>query len=178
MGLSKAAQRRVKDFSGYDLASLECFVENYNREGLVYGDDFAALLRARETKLGERGEPNLYASLRLLQERARAQCFVSYGDLAHASGMAWTNTLRARMSGPKSHLDRLLDLCRSQRLPLLTAICVNKQNFETGLLKPYALSGFVACAKRLGYEVRDELAFLRQHQDECFRWGREQVSDI
>lgn len=163
-----------RNFEQFDLKQLEQLVENYNRRGEVHGADFAALLREREAKRADLQEPDLYKSLELLKARAREGRFVSYGELAGASGLTWTHTLRARMSGPKSHLDRLLDLCNSQRLPLLTAICVNKGNLATGDLEEFALAGFVAGAKRLHRQVGEEQAFLRQCQEECFSWGRAQ----
>lgn len=166
----------MRDFSGYELPNLNVLISNYIRAGQVHTEEFAQLIRVREEKWMKKGEPDIYKSLTLLKERAKAHTYASYGDLAAASGLAWSHTMRARMSNSKGHLDRLLDLCRHERLPLLTAICVNKQNLSKGLLEPPALAGFVAGAKRLGYQVDDEAAFLKTCQDDCFRWGREQQS--
>ncbi len=163
----------MRNFSAFNLAQLEQLVVNYNRGGAVHGEDYAALLREREVKSSSSRKLDIYSSLALLKSKARAQSFVSYGEIAMASGLRWSNELRARMSGPKGHLDRLLDLCRHERLPMLTALCVNKQNTETGLLEDAVLAGFVAGARRLGLVAGDEAAFLRDCQAECFRWGRE-----
>ena len=111
-------------------------------------------------------------SLDLLKRAAREHRFVSYGDLATASGLTWSYTIRARMSRSKGHLDCLLDICHGQGLPLLTALCVNKKNLETGELSEFSLSGFADGARRLGYTIQDEKTFFKRCQRESFEWGR------
>ncbi len=166
----------MRNFSAFNLAQLEQLVVNYNRGGAVHGEDYAALLREREAKSPSSRKLDIYRSLELLKSRARTRSFASYGELAAASDVRWTNELRTRMSGPKGHLDRLLDLCRHERLPMLTTLCVDKQNVATGLLTEAALAGFVAAARRLGTVVGDEATFLRERQEECFRWGDENAA--
>ena len=76
------------------------------------------------------------------------------------------------MNGNRGHLDILLEICHARSIPLLTAICVNQAGLETGDLGDDALRGFVSGAKRLGYSVTDEKAFLRDRQRECFEWAK------
>ena len=165
----------MRDFLVYDLKQVEQLIANYNAKNMVRTPEYAALIRARENKLQSDRMLDLFKSMDLLKRKAFSQEFVSYGDLAEASGLEWTNTLRARMSGPKGHLDRLLDLCRHEDLPLLTSLCVNKQNLGTGVLDSFSLAGFVAGAKRVGRHVDDEKTFLRECQRESFAWGRLQA---
>ena len=47
-GTDHVASKLPRDFSRHDPKEPEQLVENYHRQGDVYGDDFAALLRARE----------------------------------------------------------------------------------------------------------------------------------
>ena len=164
----------VKDFASYDLRQIEQLISNYRAKGAVHVEDFAALLQARDEKLQMASGLNLHRSLERLKQAALAGGFISYGELAAASGLAWTHTLRARMSGPKGHLDQLLDHCDNQQLPLLPSLCVNKQNLTTGALDHPSLKGFAAGARRIGLDVVDEEVFLRQCQEACFDWGRRQ----
>jgi len=69
------------------------------------------------------------------------------------------------------HLDRLLEYCHRNGVPLLASIVVNKQNLETGDLEGDSLKGFVAGAQKLGIPVTDEKMFLRQQQELVFEWA-------
>jgi 5-methylcytosine-specific restriction protein B len=75
------------------------------------------------------------------------------------------------MNGPHGHLQRLLEICCTRRMPLLTSLCVNKQGIATGELSEDALDGFVNGAKLLGHEITDRKGFLIKCQHECFEWG-------
>lgn len=110
-------------------------------------------------------------SLELLRRAAIEQRCITYGDLAKASGLPW-NLARHQMNGPNGHLDRLLDICHVNGLPMLPAICVNKNGVETGELEPTALKGFADGARRLGLSVVDERAFHAAQRDNCWDWGK------
>ena len=105
-------------------------------------------------------------------DAARKGRFTTYGDLAAASNLEWSQA-RHRMNGVGGHLDRLLDVCHARGLPLLTAICVNKSAVSTGQLEPHSLEGFANGARRLGYIVADPAAFLMETQARCFEWGKQ-----
>lgn len=127
-------------------------------------------VRRAQTKPGLKPE----RSLEHLKRTAIRQTCTSYGDLAKASDLEWSQARRL-MSGSNGHLDRLLDLCHARGLPLLPAICVNKEGVADGELKEDALAGFVAGARRLGFFVTDARAFHHKCRDECWQWGREQA---
>jgi len=124
--------------------------------------------RARRSQASQR--LNLDRTLEHLKEAAVDQKCTSYGNVAKASGVAWTQA-RRQMDGANGHLNRVADLCHARGLPFLTALCVNQDDILTGELKGEALGGFVACARRLGFLVTDEEAFHREQRDACWRWG-------
>ncbi|MFZ1104525.1 MAG: hypothetical protein WAN86_17030, partial [Hyphomicrobiaceae bacterium] len=55
--------------------------------------------------------------------------------------------------------------------PMLSSIVVNKDNVETGSMEPKTLKGFIGAARALGYTVLDEQTFLKEQQQEVFRWA-------
>lgn len=131
--------------------------------------------RARRAQLTQK--LNLEKSLDLLKDAARRGICITYGDLASASGIEWSQA-RHQMNGPRGHLDRLLDLCHARGLPLLTAICVNQAGVSAGELGNDALVGFTTCARRLGLVVTDDRAFHHRCRDKCWEWGREQAGAV
>jgi len=146
-------------------AEIDSWTANHERRGVTDTPLYRELLEERA-----RRRPNVLNIEKLLNHlmaRAREGRFTTYGDLATASTVPW-NVARHAMNGTSGHLDRLLDVCHARNLPLLTAICVNQHGVATGELAPASLTGFVKGARRLGYVVTDELAFLRQCQRECF----------
>jgi hypothetical protein len=124
--------------------------------------------RARRSQASQR--LNLDRTLEHLKDAAFRQVCTTYGNVAKASGVAWTQA-RRQMDGANGHLNRVADLCHARGLPFLTALCVNQNDVEAGELKGEALAGFVACARRLGFFVADEQAFHREQRDTCWRWG-------
>jgi hypothetical protein len=159
--------------AGLTEKQIETWIGNHEKKGATDTEFFRLLLeeRARRQSSGLKTE----VSLRHLMEMARAEKFTTYGDLARANCVAW-NIARYAMNGPRGHLDRILDVCHARGLPLLTSLCVNKGGIEEGELSEDALKGFSMGARRLGYVVVDEQAFLRRCQDECFQWGRQSAN--
>jgi hypothetical protein len=131
--------------------------------------------RARRTQSPQR--LNVERSLEHLKDAATRQVCTTYGDLAAASNIEWSQA-RHQMNGASGHLDRLIDLCHARGLPQLTAICVNQTGVSTGELSDEALAGFVAGVRRIGLTVTDARAFHHQCRDECWRWGREQAGKV
>jgi hypothetical protein len=150
---------------------IETWIGNYERKSATDDPFYKRLLeeRARRQSSGLKSE----VSLRHLTAMAKAERFTTYGDLATESGVSW-NIARHAMNGAHGHLDRLLDLCHARGIPLLTALCVNQKGVTTGELSEEALNGFVKGARRLGYEITDANAFLRDCQRQCFEWAKSQ----
>jgi len=151
---------------------LDQWIGSYEREHQTALPLYFELLeeRARRSQVSQR--LNLDRTLEHLKDAAVRQVCTTYGNVAKASGVAWTQA-RRQMDGANGHLNRVSDLCHARRLPFLTALCVNQRDVEAGELKGEALAGFVACAKRLGFFITDEQAFHRQQRDLCWVWGRQ-----
>ncbi len=150
---------------------LKAWIENYERNGKTEDNFYVELIEeySRRKHLGLKIEK----SLEVLSQAAKERRFVSYGDLAKASAVAWS-TARHAMNGAGGHLDNIVSYCYGKKLPLLSALCVNAASLETGELEENALKGFIAAAHRLRIPVTDEEAFYRRCQAECFEWGSHQ----
>ena len=158
----------------YDLAQrtdeeIANQIANYERKDRTDDPLYRALVEERARRFGDVLRPDV--SIQHLVEAAKDGRFTTYGAMADANGVTWSEAYRP-MSGKGGHLDQLLDICHARGLPLLTAICVNKESIDTGELSPEALRGFVKGARRLRRKVTGEEAFLRECQEKCFAWGR------
>ena len=153
---------------------IESWIKNHEKNGATSAPLYFALLEERVLRAQTKHKLNFDRSLAHLSEAAANQKCTTYGALAAASGVEWSQA-RHQMNGVNGHLDRLLDICHAQGLPLLTAICVNQGNVDDGELGEDALKGFVTGAKRLGLTVRDPKEFHHDCRDKCWQWGREQV---
>lgn len=156
-------------------SEIESWIRNHERAGETSASLYLELLeeRARRAQLKHRLDFN--RSLEHLKQTAINQACTSYGALAAASGVEWSQA-RHQMNGPNGHLDRLLDICHARGLPLLTAICVNQANVSDCELGEEALSGFAAGARRLGLAVTDPVEFHHRCRDACWEWGRASYS--
>jgi hypothetical protein len=150
---------------------IETLIRNHERKGVTGTELYKALLeeRARRNSVGLK----IDESLAHLIEAAKVGRFTTYGDLAAASNVPWQRARHA-MNGQGGHLDNLLDVCHARGMPLLTALCVNQQSVATGELSADSMKGFINGAKRLGYKVTDEAAFLRECQQASFSWAKGQ----
>jgi hypothetical protein len=163
------------DLSKKEDAEVEQWIANHERKpGGTALPLYRQLLEERTQRTQAKQRLNFEHSLEHLRQAAIRQICTTYGDLAKASGVEWSQA-RHQMNGPRGHLDRLLDLCHARGLPLLTAICVNQSGISKGELEGDALSGFVAAARRLGLFVTNERTFHHKCRDECWQWGREQA---
>lgn len=102
-------------------------------------------------------------------EAARARRFLTYVDVAQASGVPWS---KARYPIGQ-HLDRMLAIAQRHGWPLLTSIVVRKDDAQTGRLTDGARTGFLQGVRRNGIEVADEDAdaFISQEQQRTFEWA-------
>jgi len=129
------------------------------------------LLEERARRAQAKSHVSVERSLDLLRRAAIEQRCVTYGDLAKARNVGWSQA-RHTMSGANGHLDRLPDICHARGLPMLPALCVNQSGLQTGELEESALSGFVTGARRVGFAVTDGLSYHHKCRDECREWGR------
>lgn len=154
-------------------AQIESWARKYEEAGKTDHPDYALISVERTQRRQMKQKLMFELSLGHLKVCAIEGKFTSYGELAKASGVDWSQA-RHQMNGPKGHLDTLLDVCQNKGLPLLTAICVNQENLKTGELGPDALSSFVDGARRLGISVSDAEEFHARCAYQCFEWGKKQ----
>lgn len=158
---------------------LETRIKNYEDSNAHPGATalpfYRELLEERARRAQAKHRLNFECSMEHLKQAAIRQVCTTYGDLAKASGVEWSQA-RHQMNGPNGHLDPLLDLRHARGLPLLTAICVNQSSVSSGELEEDALAGFVAGARRPGISVTDERSFHHKCRDACCEWRREQTA--
>jgi len=167
-----AGERRLTmDIAGKTDQELKQWISNHERNGKTSLPLYHQLLEENARRAQAKQKLSLEKSMEHLKQTAIRQICTTYGDLAIASSVKWSQA-HHQMNGSAGHLELLLDLCHARGLPLLTAICVNQAGVATGELDTQALAGFVAAAKRLGFAVNDGRAFHHHHRDDCWLWGR------
>lgn len=161
------------DLQGKSDREIDQWITNHEHKNATSAPLYRSLLEERVKRIQSKHALDFELSLTHLQHTAIEQRCTTYGQLAAASGVTWSQA-RHQMNGTNGHLDRLLDICHARGLPLLTAICVNQSGVADGELGDTALAGFVNGARRLGISVDDLSAFHHKCRDECWAWGREQ----
>lgn len=144
---------------------LNNLIENHRRRAATSEPVYVAALAESARRRG--GGLDFETTKRAILAVAKERRFLSYLDIANASGVAWNKVHR----NVGRHLDELLEWCHRSGLPLLTAIVVNKPNVATGRLEDSALRGFVEGARRIGYHVLDDRDFLTEQQERVFQWA-------
>jgi hypothetical protein len=162
-------QQRQHDLTRKTDEEIANWIANHERLRRTDATLYRALVEERARRFGDLLKPDV--PIARLTDAAKEGQFTTYGALAEANGVVWSKA-RHPMNGNGGHLDQLLDICHARGLPLLTAICVNKDGVETGRLSPEALAGFAKGARRLGHVVSEEETFLRECQEKCFAWGK------
>jgi len=106
------------------------------------------------------------ATFRAIREAAEVRRFISYGDVAAASGLPWS-AARRRMD---PHLFALCQWSTAQGWPLLSAIVVDKPNLPHGAMRGRPLVGFARASERCGRIIPDgdAVAFLAAEQRRVF----------
>ena len=165
------------ELSSKTTKEIEIWIKNHETNGVIDRPLYLQLLEERVRRVQSSHKLNFDRSLDHLKRAAIDQTCTTYGALAEASGVEWSQA-RHQMNGVNGHLDRLLDICHARALPLLTAICVNKDSVASGDLGDDALRGFIIGVNRLGQAVDDPREFHHACRDACWRWGRENASII
>jgi len=111
---------------------------------------------------------DLEKSYAAILQAARARRFISYGDLAAASGVPWPRAFRLI----PQHLGQLVTLAHKRGWPLPSAIVVNREDVDTGTLEGSALEGFLAAARDVGHNVIDPEQFVKEQQERVFAWAQ------
>jgi hypothetical protein len=147
-------------------AEIENLIENHRRQGATDADLYVEALDELEKRKGNRLE--FGKSLPIILDAAKARRFLSYKELADASGADWNQVHYAI----GDHLWKLVEYAHRRKWPLLSAIVVNKSNVETGKMEPETLKGFIAAARELNIAVTDGEQFLAEQQKQVFEWAK------
>ena len=161
------------DFEKKSLPELKQMQLNYERLHKTETADYRTLVATIDRR-GANGL-DLAKTVEFLRHAAAERRYVSYKDIAAASGVVWDNAVRLRMG---AHLDEATRQVARDGGPLISAIVVNQPNLVTGKLEPVALRGFIKIVTELrGPDAVAErnpaasAAVLAEAQQEVFRWG-------
>jgi hypothetical protein len=145
---------------------LNNLVANHRRQRATNAPLYLDALR----ELGKRKGKGLEfdKSLSIILQVAKERRFLSYKELADASGADW-HQVRFAMN---EHLWKLVEHSHLSHQILFSAIVVNTPNVATGKMDPGTLKGFIGAARDLDYPVMDEEAFLKEQQARVFAWAQ------
>ncbi len=145
---------------------LENLIENHRRKNAFEQPIYLDALAERARRKGQ--GLNFDKSYRIIRQSAENGEFLSYKDLADASGAEWSRV----HYGIGKHLWDLVEYAHRKGWPMLSAIVVNKPHVKTGNMEPDSLKGFITAARQLGLTVTDENEFLREQQRLVFEWAQ------
>ncbi|RCW87601.1 hypothetical protein [Phyllobacterium bourgognense] len=157
----------TKDISSFTLKELQNLIANHRRQSATNDPLYLAAIEEHAKRIGN--GLSFGKTLGAIVASARGGCFLGYRMVADESGADWN---RVHWSMGK-HLGELLEFSHRRGWPLLTSIVVNQRYIKTGEMEPESLAGFVEIARRLGFQVVDEVAFLREQQLRVFAWARD-----
>jgi hypothetical protein len=153
------------DVTHLDTNQLRALIVNHQKRGATAAQLYVDAMGELERRMG--GGLDFDKSYQAIYEASREKRFLSYKDLASASGVEWSKVHWA-VGG---HLWRLVEYAHRKGWPMLSAIVVNQENVATGKMEPKTLKGFIGAARDLGYVITGEEVFLKEQQELVFRWG-------
>jgi len=140
-------------------------IDNHERLGETSRPLYLRALAERARRSAP--ELDLQKSFDCILSSAKAGRFLSYRDIADASGADWS---KVRHKVPAKLWD-IVQYAHRHGWPMLSAIVVNKPNIATGKMEPATLRGFCEAARLLGHEVADPGSFLADQQKAVFEWA-------
>jgi 5-methylcytosine-specific restriction enzyme B len=156
-------EKDVKNLSDKNIKTL---IKNYQTKRETGRPYYQTLIV--EANRRDCGELNIENSIAAITEAARNGSYLSYGDVAKASGCEWKK-VRHPMN---QHLQRVLEYCHARNAPLLSSIVVNQQALKSGELQDKALGGFVrGVEEATGIKIADPVQFLNEEQARVFSWA-------
>jgi hypothetical protein len=159
------------DVTHLDTDRLRNLIVNHQKKEKTGAELYLDAMRELERRTG--GGLDFDKSHLVIREAAREKRFLSYKELAEASGAEWSKVHYAM----GDHLWRLVKYAHGKGWPMLSAIVVNQQNVATGKMEPKTLKGFIGAARDLGYTITGEDEFLKKQQDSVFQWALSQADD-
>jgi len=160
----------IKGLSDKEIATL---LENYRKAGQTEHPKYVSILEEKALREGK--GLSFEKSLAAIRQAASERRFLSYKQLAEASGLEWSFSVRHAIP---AHLWNLVEYAHRNGLPLLSAIVVNQKHLETGDMEPETLRGFIIAAGDVGIPVTDERKFLKEQQEEIFRRAKEGTLNV
>ena len=161
------------DLSTKALSDLRRMIENGERSGRTADPLFLAVLEEVERRGRRGGALDMGRTRALVEAAARQDRFLAYGDVAAASDLAWSMSVRSRVT---EHLAELCMIARREDAPMLSAIVVRAEDVRTGELTAGALDGFIRCAVALGLDAdgtpEKRRRFVRAEQRKVFTWAK------
>jgi hypothetical protein len=154
---------RTVDLVGRQLSNI---IENDRRKGATDSSVYVDALAEQARRKGK--DLDFDNSFGVIWRAAAEDRFISYKELAHASGADW-NQVHYSIGG---HLWSLVEYAYRKGWPMLSAVVVNKQNVASGKMEQETLKGFIAAARKLGFSITDEEVFLREQQRRVFEWAK------
>jgi hypothetical protein len=115
------------------------------------------------------GDYNMEKTVATILAHGQRGRFLSYRDVAIASGLEWGNVFRQI----NLHLDAVCSYSHGKGWPLLTAIVVSHGNLGSGEMTVANRKGFLDAAKGAGRNVDiEDVAFVKREQQRVFDWCR------
>jgi hypothetical protein len=121
------------DIATLTIGQLENLIQNHRRKRATDAPLYVDALRELEKRRGK--GLDFDKSLSIILEAARERRFLSYKELADASGADWGQVHYAI----GEHLWKLVEYADRKGWPLLSSIVVNKPNVNTGRMDPETL---------------------------------------
>ncbi len=148
---------------------LETIVANCVRLNRTAAPMFAAANKILETRRS--GEYSVEKTIATICRQGRLRSFLSYKDIADASGLNWVKSRR----GVGPHLDAVCAYTADKGWPLLTSIVVNKDKVGSGDMTQENLKGLLDTVRSSGRDVDlEDVAFIKREQQRVFDWCREE----
>jgi hypothetical protein len=159
------------DIESKSKEELENIVANHRRLKKYSAPLFLKAVAQLERK--KTGSFDLEKTVTVIRASAVNRRFLSYKDVAEASGLDWS---RVHWTiGP--HLETVCEYAHGKGWPLLSAIVVNVDKVDSGEMRAENLKGFVAAAQAVGRDVgADYVRFVHDEQQRVFDWAKNGAS--
>jgi hypothetical protein len=155
------------DLEAKTTKELETIVANCQR--LKRTGDARCLAASKILQDRRNGDYNMEKTVATILDHGQRGRFLSYRDVASASGLEWGNVFRQI----SPHLDAVCSYSHGKGWPLLTAIVVSHQNLASGEMTVANRKGFLEAAKGAGRNVDiEDVAFVKREQQRVFDWCR------
>jgi hypothetical protein len=144
---------------------LKNVIENHRKKFMTESSTYVNALGEHARRIGH--GLDFDKSFEIIRHAAAERRFLSYKELADASGAEW-NKVHYLIGG---HLWSLVEYAHRKGWPMLSAVVVNKPNLATGSLDPQTIKGFLVAARALGFAITDGETFLCDQQRQVFEWA-------